>query len=47
MQNKHYRKHLKEAVSFLHFAEDTMYDRVVNLAFSGIYSDISEVYENN
>ena len=47
MQNKKYRKHLGEAVSFLYFAESTVFDWIVNLAFSGIYSDIAEVHENN
>lgn len=47
MQNKKYRQRLRETVSFLYYAEDTVFDWVVNLAFSGIYSNIAEVYEEN
>ena len=47
MKTKNYREHLEKALAFLSLAEDTLYEQVVNLAFSGIYSEIAEVHENN
>ena len=47
MQNKHYRKHLKEAVRWLYCIEDGVFDAIVNIAFAGIYREIAKVHEDN